>query len=38
VQPFLIFDAYGTLAELDDFYGRLQRGFRGTASICRWMS
>jgi HAD superfamily hydrolase (TIGR01549 family) len=27
VQPFLIFDAYGTLAELDDFYGRLQRGF-----------
>jgi putative hydrolase of the HAD superfamily len=27
VQPFLIFDAYGTLVELDDFYGRLQRGF-----------
>lgn len=25
--PFLIFDAYGTLVELDDFYGRLQRGF-----------
>jgi FMN phosphatase YigB (HAD superfamily) len=24
---FLIFDAYGTLAELDDFYGRLQRSF-----------
>jgi len=27
VQPFLIFDAYGILVELDDFYGRLQRGF-----------
>jgi HAD superfamily hydrolase (TIGR01549 family) len=24
---FLVFDAYGTLVELDDFYGRLQRGF-----------
>ena len=24
---FLIFDAYGTLVELDDFYNRLQRGF-----------
>lgn len=24
---FLIFDSYGTLLELDDFYGRLQRGF-----------
>jgi putative hydrolase of the HAD superfamily len=28
-SPFLIFDAYGTLVELDDFYGRLQRGFAG---------
>lgn len=27
MKPFLIFDAYGTLVELDDFYGRLQRGF-----------
>jgi HAD superfamily hydrolase (TIGR01549 family) len=27
MTPFLIFDAYGTLVELDDFYGRLQRGF-----------
>lgn len=27
MKPFLIFDAYGTLAELDDFTGRLQRGF-----------
>jgi FMN phosphatase YigB (HAD superfamily) len=27
VTPFLIFDAYGTLVELDDFYGRLQHGF-----------
>jgi HAD superfamily hydrolase (TIGR01549 family) len=27
VTPFLLFDAYGTLVELDDFYGRLQRGF-----------
>jgi HAD superfamily hydrolase (TIGR01549 family) len=25
--PFVIFDAYGTLVELDDFYGRLQQGF-----------
>lgn len=24
---FLLFDAFGTLVELDDFYGRLQRGF-----------
>ena len=24
---FVLFDAYGTLVELDDFYGRLQRGF-----------
>lgn len=33
MQPFLIFDAYGTLVELDDFYQRLQRGFavRGLA-------
>jgi len=33
MTPFLIFDAYGTLAELDDFTGRLQRGFaqRGAA-------
>ncbi|MDF2439109.1 MAG: putative hydrolase of the superfamily [Abditibacteriota bacterium] len=28
--PFLIFDAYGTLVELDDFYGRLQCGFAET--------
>ena len=27
MKPFLIFDAYGTLAELDNFYGRLQSGF-----------
>lgn len=27
MNRFLIFDAYGTLVELDDFYGRLQRGF-----------
>ena len=29
----IIFDAYGTLVELDDFYGRLQHGFasRGTS-------
>lgn len=27
MKRFLIFDAYGTLVELDDFYGRLQRGF-----------
>ena len=26
-SPFLIFDAYGTLVELDDFYGRLQDNF-----------
>ncbi|HEX8832679.1 MAG TPA: HAD family hydrolase, partial [Abditibacteriaceae bacterium] len=26
-MSFLLFDAYGTLAELDDFYNRLQRGF-----------
>lgn len=26
-RPFLIFDAYGTLVELDDFYGHLQRNF-----------
>jgi putative hydrolase of the HAD superfamily len=25
-MKFVIFDAYGTLVELDDFYGRLQRG------------
>ena len=24
---YILFDAYGTLVELDDFYGRLQRGF-----------
>lgn len=28
-SPFLIFDAYGTLVELDDFYGHLQRNFAG---------
>lgn len=28
MTPILIFDAYGTLVELDDFYLRLQRGFR----------
>ncbi len=27
MTSFLLFDAYGTLVELDDFYGRLQRGF-----------
>lgn len=27
MKHFLIFDAYGTLLELDDFYARLQRGF-----------
>jgi len=27
MKKFLIFDAYGTLVELDDFYARLQRGF-----------
>lgn len=27
MTPFLLFDAYGTLVELDDFVGRLQRGF-----------
>jgi FMN phosphatase YigB (HAD superfamily) len=27
MKPFLIFDAYGTLAELDNFTGRLQNGF-----------
>lgn len=27
MTPFLIFDAYGTLVELDDFYHRLQRSF-----------
>jgi putative hydrolase of the HAD superfamily len=26
-SKFLLFDAYGTLVELDDFYGRLQGGF-----------
>ena len=26
-RSFLIFDAYGTLVELDDFYGHLQRNF-----------
>ena len=30
--PFLIFDAYGTLVELDDFYGHLQRNF----ARCGW--
>ena len=25
---YLIFDSYGTLMELDDFYGRLQNGFK----------
>jgi putative hydrolase of the HAD superfamily len=29
MKQFLIFDAYGTLVELDDFYNRLQRGFAG---------
>jgi len=28
MKKFLLFDAYGTLVELDDFYGRLLRGFR----------
>ena len=32
---FILFDAYGTLVELDDFYGRLQRGFaRHGAVLC----
>ncbi len=31
-SPFLIFDAYGTLVELDDFYGHLQRNF----ARCGW--
>lgn len=26
-MPFVLFDAYGTLVELDDFFGKLQRGF-----------
>jgi HAD superfamily hydrolase (TIGR01549 family) len=26
-SPYLVFDAYGTLLELDDFYGRLHRAF-----------
>ena len=26
-MQFVIFDAYGTLVELDDFFGKLQRGF-----------
>ena len=26
-RVYILFDAYGTLVELDDFYGRLQRGF-----------
>jgi putative hydrolase of the HAD superfamily len=26
-MPFVLFDAYGTLVELDDFYARLHRGF-----------
>lgn len=26
-SPFLLFDSYGTLVELDDFYERLRRGF-----------
>lgn len=30
---FVLFDAYGTLVELDDFYGRLQRGFAGHGAI-----
>ncbi len=28
MTPIILFDAYGTLVELDDFYHRLQRGFR----------
>lgn len=32
MTSFLIFDAYGTLVELDDFYARLQRGF-ATAGV-----
>ena len=31
-KPFLIFDAYGTLVELDDFTGHLQRNF----ARCGW--
>jgi putative hydrolase of the HAD superfamily len=31
-MKFAMFDAYGTLVELDDFYGRLQRGFE-TAGV-----
>lgn len=30
---FVLFDAYGTLVELDDFYGRLQRGFAARGVI-----
>ena len=30
---FLLFDAFGTLVELDDFYGRLQRGFAEHSQI-----
>lgn len=30
---FLLFDAFGTLVELDDFYGRLQRGFAAQTQI-----
>ena len=33
MTPFLIFDAYGTLVELDDFYGRLQRGFAHQGAV-----
>jgi putative hydrolase of the HAD superfamily len=32
MKQFLIFDAYGTLVELDDFYNRLRRGF-ATAGV-----
>ncbi len=33
MKRFLIFDAYGTLVELDDFYGRLQRGFAEAGAV-----
>lgn len=33
MMPFLIFDAYGTLVELDDFYIRLQRGFAASGVL-----
>ena len=33
MTSFLIFDAYGTLVELDDFYERLQRGLAATGVL-----